>query len=611
MRLSTRLTIAMVALVLLATTAVGVLTYRNIAAFALPRALDRLQTHAELLGSELAASVRGARADVIGFRSAVAVIDIMNAHLNRSTDPAAIAAEAELRRRLGRRFEAELVSKPNYHAFRYIGVEDGGRELVRADRSGPGGSPRTVSDGELQRKGDRRAVTETIRLPAGEVYVSPVELSQENGVLETPHVPVLRVATALQGPDGQPFGIVIINVDMRPAFARIRNAAVGGRRNYVVNDQGDYLLHSDPDREFGFEFAKPIRVQDDFPDLAELPAAGTAVSSVVQDRTGHRFGAGVVGLLLADGPRVAVIETLPYAGLMAATITVRDSSLIAGIAAAFCAFLLAIVVARSLTRPLVQMTKVVEGFSRGETVALPAGGGHEIGVLATAFADMAAELRAKTEALRESEQMARDIVGNALDAFVQTDEAGGILEWNPAAEAMFGWSRQEVLGKQLISLLLPEELQSHRRKMRQQLLRTEASAAVGERFEVDAIRKDGHPVKIEVSLKALRRRSGYVLNAFIRDLTQKIAADEQLRQAQKMDAVGQLTGGVAHDFNNMLTVITGTIEILAEEVADRPISPAIAGLISEAADRGAELTAHLLAFARKQPLQPRDIDINA
>ena len=110
-----------------------------------------------------------------------------------------------------------------------------------------------------------------------------------------------------------------------------------------------------------------------------------------EDRTGHRFGVGIVSLRLAEGPRIAVIEALPYAELMAATIAVRDSSLIAGLAAAFCAFLLAILVARSLTRPLVQMTKVVEGFSRGETVALPAGGGHEIGVLATAFADMAAE----------------------------------------------------------------------------------------------------------------------------------------------------------------------------------------------------------------------------
>ena len=96
-----------------------------------------------------------------------------------------------------------------------------------------------------------------------------------------------------------------------------------------------------------------------------------------------------------------------------------------------------------------------------------------------------------------------------------------------------------------------------------------------------------------------------------RDLTEKLAAEAQFRQAQKMEAVGQLTGGVAHDFNNILTVITGTIGILADAVADRPELAAIARMIDEAAERGASLTRHLLAFARKQPLQPREIDVNA
>ena len=93
-------------------------------------------------------------------------------------------------------------------------------------------------------------------------------------------------------------------------------------------------------------------------------------------------------------------------------------------------------------------------------------------------------------------------------------------------------------------------------------------------------------------------------------LHDKNIADLQLRQAQKMEAVGQLTGGVAHDLNNILTVITGTIEILAEAVADRPELLAIAKMIDEAAARGADLTLRLLAFARKQPLQPREVDIN-
>ncbi len=94
-------------------------------------------------------------------------------------------------------------------------------------------------------------------------------------------------------------------------------------------------------------------------------------------------------------------------------------------------------------------------------------------------------------------------------------------------------------------------------------------------------------------------------------LDEKSVADVQLRQAQKMEAVGQLTGGVAHDLNNILTVITGTIEILAEAVAGQPELVAIAKMIEEAAARGGDLTQRLLAFARKQPLQPCEVDVNA
>jgi CheY-like chemotaxis protein len=89
------------------------------------------------------------------------------------------------------------------------------------------------------------------------------------------------------------------------------------------------------------------------------------------------------------------------------------------------------------------------------------------------------------------------------------------------------------------------------------------------------------------------------------------SAEVQVCQARRMEIVGQLTGGVVHDFNNILTVISGTIDILAEAVADRPDLATIAGLISEAATRGANLTSTLLAFARGQPSQPRDVDVNA
>src|SRR5580692_12200433 len=88
-------------------------------------------------------------------------------------------------------------------------------------------------------------------------------------------------------------------------------------------------------------------------------------------------------------------------------------------------------------------------------------------------------------------------------------------------------------------------------------------------------------------------------------------AEAQARMAERMEIVGRLTGGIVHDFNNILTVISGTIEILAEAVADRPDLAAIAKLIDDAATRGATLTSHLLAFARGQPSQPCRVDINA
>jgi signal transduction histidine kinase/CheY-like chemotaxis protein len=106
-------------------------------------------------------------------------------------------------------------------------------------------------------------------------------------------------------------------------------------------------------------------------------------------------------------------------------------------------------------------------------------------------------------------------------------------------------------------------------------------------------------------------RQRHKAEAMVQRFREIEATESQVRQAQKMEAIGQLTGGVAHDFNNLLTVITGTIEILGEAVKDRPHLVQITNMIGAAAARGADLTQHLLAFARRQPLQPRNVDVNA
>lgn len=214
------------------------------------------------------------------------------------------------------------------------------------------------------------------------------------------------------------------------------------------------------------------------------------------------------------------------------------------------------------------------------------------------------------QTLIDNEKMARAIIEGALDAFVQTDENCIVLNWSPHAEALMGWTRAEAVGRSVDELLFPEPLRVLYRQWLDQFLSEAGSEAVGGRYETPLLQKDGREFFAEVSFTALRRNDGHIINAFVRDITAKRAAEEQLIQAQKMESVGQLTGGIAHDFNNMLTVITGTIEILADGVKHDPALASIVRMIDDAADRASQLTANLLAFARKQPLRPRETDVN-
>src|SRR5262249_17274472 len=185
-------------------------SYRKVVGIGVPRSVERLGGHVQLLATELEAVVRGARADVLGF----AVDEAVGGGSGDITDRSSIFAAAE-RRRLASRFLAELTAKPWYDDLRIIGLADPGPEIVSVTRSGAGGAIRAVSDAELQHDGDEDYFQKTIPLAAGDVYISPIELRQSQGAVEVPHVPVVRVAAPLFAPDGRRLGIVMANVDLR------------------------------------------------------------------------------------------------------------------------------------------------------------------------------------------------------------------------------------------------------------------------------------------------------------------------------------------------------------------------------------------------------------
>ncbi len=605
MGLSARLTVWVVALIVLTVAATGALTYHNVSTVEVPRALDRLDIHARLLASDLEASVSELRGGVLAIptAAAVAIEGIRKATRGGGVDPFGVTTLAQWRGALGERFAAQLAANPAYRRIRLIGAIDGGREIVRTDRMGPENAIRIASQAELQQRGDRDYFQRAMRLRADEVDISPVELGREYGVIDTPHVPVVRASTPVVGPDGRPFGIVVMDVDLRGPFARVRDSARPGGAVYIVNSNGDYLVHPDPAREFGFQLGAPSRLQDDFPNLGGMLAGGKAAAQVVEERGGAEFGAAVAGVRLAQGPQLFVVEAVPYADLATTLITVRNSTVAAVLVAAIGAVLLAIVLARSLTRPLTQMTAAIDSFGRGEPLSLPTRSSGEIGVLARAFDRMAAEVREKTASLETEIVERRRLFARSLDLILIVDRKGFVIDISPSAEAILGYRPEEIIGSKGAALLDPGDFERVREEMR-----AVRQGRATRNFDCRYLHRDGRIVPLTLSGAWLELEQRYFFIG--RDMTERIALEQQLRQSQKLDAIGHLTGGVAHDFNNILTVITGTIEILADAVAHSPQLASIARMIDEAAGRGADLVRQLLAFARKQPLQPQSTDVN-
>ncbi|CAN5407509.1 hypothetical protein BH11PSE4_BH11PSE4_14900 [soil metagenome] len=612
MNLSTRLGIAMTALVL-GTAAAGLIGYHSVESSVVPAALVRLDTQARARLGVLDIYLSGFRSDVLGMRAVPSHDGLVRSILAGGHDPQGGTSEEVWRQRIEGVYLAQLKTKPAIQQFRLIGIADGGREIVRVDRSGVDGAPRIVPPQELEQKGDRGYFRDSITLAPDQAYISPIGLNQERGVLEVPHRPVMRFAASLRDEAGKPFGIVIINLDLRPIFERMRAAMDEDSLIYLFNADGDFLLHPDPGHAFGFDLGRRHRWQDELPGLVKAVGSAGRGAAVIADSDGQQVAAALATAQVADGPWLGIIETDSYAALMAPAAAARRSDLIVASAAVLFAVVLAVLLARSMTRPLIAITRAVDSFAGGGPMTVPPGLTGEVGILAAAFSRMAERLNEKAEALRHKSDMLDKTVDSMADAVLMIDAQGETMFANPVCMAMFGG----------VPHLASEEWhKAHPRFCKDGVTPMPAHEAPFGRFlrgeNFDDVEISFRPVdeaeltRLVASGRIIRDEAGTVEGAVIvyHDVTGLRETERQLHQAQKMEAVGQLTGGVAHDFNNILTVINGGIEMIGEGVADRPHLSELAQMVNEAAHRGADLTHRLLSFARRQPLQPSAVDVN-
>jgi len=222
------------------------------------------------------------------------------------------------------------------------------------------------------------------------------------------------------------------------------------------------------------------------------------------------------------------------------------------------------------------------------------------------------------EVLRQSEARKGAILDTALDAILSFDEHGAITEFNRAAEEMFGYHRCEALGVDVSRLIEAPACASAQSVPGDCRFGLGAREILGRRLETTAARRDGRVFPVEIAIARVPVPGPPMFTAYARDLSERRAAElalreseDQLRQAQKMEAVGRLAGGIAHDFNNLLTAITGYGEMMLADLREKGPFRAHLREVLKASQRASSLTRQLLAFSRRQILEPKVLDLNS
>jgi len=210
-------------------------------------------------------------------------------------------------------------------------------------------------------------------------------------------------------------------------------------------------------------------------------------------------------------------------------------------------------------------------------------------------------------AIRQSERRFHELFETAKDILFTLDLEGNVTSLNKSAEEVMGWSRSEALQLNIKSLVASEHLNLCSQMM-QRILNEEPL----QHFEINMLRKDGRKVLLQASARLIYSNGErHAIQGIARDVTERRQLENMVQQSQKLEAIGRLSGGLAHDFNNLFCVISGHTELLTEQM--EPAQPALRNLaqIKKAVDSAASLTRQLLAFSRKQVFHPRVLDLNA
>jgi len=410
-------------------------------------------------------------------------------------------------------------------------LDDQGMELVRVHTMN--GKPQGIQPEALQNKKDRPYFQKAMRLKQGEYFVSPINLNREYGEIMEPHEPTLRIAIPLFDPQGRRQGVLVSNLNPQAVLDRLEHHREIFNSVFLVNQDGDFLIHPDASKTFGFDRGFKYTLKDEHPDLAALLNSKDEYISKFSkhgDKPLHFDGFIHIYYNPNDHSKFwAFVFSIPTETVLESINRLRfELSLLAVFFVVIFAGISYVVGYRLIAHPIQVLNQATQKVAEGDyDLEIPEVGRlQEFDDLSTSFNHMIKEIRGSQKALTESEEKFRVLYEMAGDAIIIAKPPDGdIADTNEAASALLGYSKEELLGMKGFDIIAPEVVEETNRNWQEQM---EAKGQF--LLETRWVRKDGSQIPVAVRGNPVTIQGVQYLQLMARDITERVKAQREIER---------------------------------------------------------------------------------
>jgi diguanylate cyclase (GGDEF)-like protein/PAS domain S-box-containing protein len=464
-----------------------------------------------------------------------------------------------------------LRARPNYAQIRFVGLSERGRELIRIERRGE--TIVRIPDQDLQYKGDEPYFREVLASSHQDVYLSSVSLNREYGIVTLPHTLMLRAAKMVNRTNGELVGFLVINLDLTTVLGEMIVTESPNDADHITNQKGEILLARDARIPFSTEQAGDLSLIKYYPQLLDSFTENRREQAVRLENEQYVLSLKKLFFDPVDPGRfLAVSEVIPMAEIQRRIQPVLNRLFLMTLLLAVLAAWPVVLLVRMIVKPLNRITEATGQFASGGALpSLDLDRSDEIGALARAFSSMAGQVRAREQALSESEELTRKVIQNAGDGIVIIDEKGIIQSVNDAAIQIFGYSESEMEGSN-VSMLMPDPYRTEHDGYMQRYLRSGNSEALRKLRELEGQRKGGDCFPLELVTTEVVHGSGRLFVGMLRDISQRKEIEQELRLAGRVMEASQESIIITDADQNICAINPAFTEITgycADEVLGR------------------------------------------